>query len=280
MKKWLISLVALTLTVAAATAVTFAVLGNGSGAGEESPPSGAGQPSDEVRHVYDLKVRFNTSVTQADIDEAQALLHTYDENPEFTIMESFPPIGRALVTTNVPDFCEAVDAELEDRSYADGVSCGRCLGSQCSPEAPPPGDVPASAAAEDEYCSDRETRTKLSYEEAVEVAQNSECVEQGQLKETRLCNQETGTWWIDLDLDKPGCSPACVVDVSEKTAEINWRCTGLLPPSPTASGAPRYEVTVHFNTLVTQDDIDEAAVLLGDGEQDVPIQDDAQRRPA
>ena len=166
-------------------------------------------------------------------------------------------------------------------------------------------------------------------------AQNSECVEQGQLKETRLCNQETGTWWIDLDLDKPDCSPACVVDVSEKTAEINWRCTGLVPPSPTASGAPRYEVTVHFNTLVTQDDIDEAAVLLGDydhdleflimesfppigrallatnapqfcsmaeaqleaksyvddvscqgreepdpGEQDIPIQDDAQRRPA
>lgn len=81
-----------------------------------------------------------------------------------------------------------------------------------------------------EYCSDKNTGAKLSYQKAVEIVQNSQCLEQGQLKEIRFCNQDTGTWWIDLDIDKPGCMPACVVHVSDKTAEINWRCTGVLTP--------------------------------------------------
>jgi hypothetical protein len=84
-----------------------------------------------------------------------------------------------------------------------------------------------------EYCSDKNTGAKLSYQEAVEIAQNSECLEQGQLKETRVCNEGTGTWWIDLDIDKPGCMPACVINLSDRAAEINWRCTGVLPPDDT-----------------------------------------------
>jgi len=40
-------------------------------------------------------------------------------------------------------------------------------------------------------------------------------------------NNYTRTYWIDLDTIKPGCSPACVVFEDNKTAEINWRCTGL-----------------------------------------------------
>ena len=47
---------------------------------------------------------------------------------------------------------------------------------------------------------------------------------------TAMRNSNTGTWWIDLPIDreKPGCNPACVVDEAAKTAEVNWRCTGLL----------------------------------------------------
>lgn len=112
--------------------------------------------------------------------------------------------------------------------------------------------IEPSTAVEDEYCLDNETDAKLSYQEAVQIAQDSECLEQGQLKETRFCNEGTGTWWIDLDIEKPGCAPACVVNVSDGTAEINWRCTGLLPPTDDAA---RYEVTVDFNTSVTQDDL-------------------------
>ena len=117
-----------------------------------------------------------------------------------------------------------------------------------------------------EDCLDADTGAKLSYQEAVDIAQGSECLEQGQLKETHSCNQGTGTWWIDLDIDKPGCAPACVVNVSERTAEINWRCTGLVPP--TADEAAQYEVTVQFNTSVTQDDLSESEGVLrtyGDG---------------
>ena len=90
-----------------------------------------------------------------------------------------------------------------------------------------------STQVEGEYCVDSDTGTKLSYQEAVEIAQDSDCLEQGQLKETHFCNENSGTWWIDLDIDKPGCNPACVVNVSDRTAEINWRCTGALPPMPT-----------------------------------------------
>ena len=80
-----------------------------------------------------------------------------------------------------------------------------------------------------EYCTDWKTGERMSYQKAVEIAQNSECLEQGQLEETRSCNEFTGTWWIDLDIDKPGCNPACVINVPDKTAEINWRCMGVIP---------------------------------------------------
>jgi hypothetical protein len=99
--------------------------------------------------------------------------------------------------------------------------------SGCAPPTAQPTE--SLTVTEGEYCSDKSTGARLSYQEAVEIAQNSECLEQGQLKETRFCNEDTGTWWIDLDIGKPGCMPACVVHVSDKTVEINWRCTGVLP---------------------------------------------------
>ncbi len=42
-------------------------------------------------------------------------------------------------------------------------------------------------------------------------------------------NEITNTWWFEANLNstKDGCNPACVVDEETKTAEINWRCTGL-----------------------------------------------------
>jgi hypothetical protein len=75
-------------------------------------------------------------------------------------------------------------------------------------------------------CVDKNTGATLSYQEAVEIAQSSECLmEGGQLKETSFCNEDTGTWWIDLDLEMRNCNPACVVDLNSKAAEINARCT-------------------------------------------------------
>ncbi len=69
--------------------------------------------------------------------------------------------------------------------------------------------------------------TPMSEKKARSIAETSECVSNGILKDIAIYNESTKTWWIDLDIDKPGCNPACVVSEDE-SAEINWRCTGLI----------------------------------------------------
>jgi hypothetical protein len=78
-------------------------------------------------------------------------------------------------------------------------------------------------------CLSEKTNESMTLTQAQEIAQKSTCVEEGNLKGDYFCNQFTGTWWLDLEIEKPGCAPACVVDVVNQKAEINWRCTGLRP---------------------------------------------------
>ena len=75
-----------------------------------------------------------------------------------------------------------------------------------------------------------DTCALMSYEDAKTIALAGECGQTGGLRETHFCNEGTKTWWIDMDIQKPGCNPACVVNVETKTSEINWRCTGLMVP--------------------------------------------------
>ena len=74
---------------------------------------------------------------------------------------------------------------------------------------------------------------KISLEEAIEIANESECIEKGTLTNTSFYNNYTKTWWIDLEMKEEFkldyCNPACVINEKTKTAEINWRCTGALP---------------------------------------------------
>lgn len=74
----------------------------------------------------------------------------------------------------------------------------------------------------------------MTLDEATAIAENSECVEQGALAGNEAYNEYTDTWWIDLEMKpefaKDYCNPACVISEYTKTAEINWRCTGALPP--------------------------------------------------
>ncbi len=72
---------------------------------------------------YEVTVQFNGSVTQQDIDEAGALLRTFDDDVDFLITEIFPPIGHAVLTTDATSFCPTVKAALEAKSYVDGASC-------------------------------------------------------------------------------------------------------------------------------------------------------------
>ncbi|HDS45722.1 MAG TPA: hypothetical protein ENN68_06495 [Methanomicrobia archaeon] len=76
------------------------------------------------------------------------------------------------------------------------------------------------------------TGASMSLSEALEIAAASECSTVGRITTNASCNAVTGTWWLDLGPYEPkeGCNPACVVNITTKTAEVNWRCTGLLPP--------------------------------------------------
>lgn len=49
-----------------------------------------------------------------------------------------------------------------------------------------------------------------------------------QCEKTYFCNEGTGTFWIDMNITRQGCSPACVINLETNTAEVNWRCTGLM----------------------------------------------------
>ncbi len=91
---------------------------------------GCGSSSSEAAR-FEVTVQFNDSVTQQDMDEAGALLRTFDDDVEFLIMEIFPPVGRAVLVTDgyvgrpgdAPDFCTTVKAALEAESYVDSASC-------------------------------------------------------------------------------------------------------------------------------------------------------------
>lgn len=99
----------------------------------------------------------------------------------------------------------------------------------------------------EQSCVSDDTGNSMMLEEAKGIAQASmSCTSEGTLKEEAVCNSITGTWWIDLDTTIPrqGCSPACVVNINSRTAEVNYRCTGLnmegqaaLPPINTGGGA-------------------------------------------
>jgi len=78
----------------------------------------------------------------------------------------------------------------------------------------------------EEHCIKEGVENVLTLFDAKQIAIESECGDT--LKDTYMCNENTGTYWIDLDIEKQGCSPACVVDIITREAVINWRCTGLI----------------------------------------------------
>jgi hypothetical protein len=73
----------------------------------------------------------------------------------------------------------------------------------------------------------------LTMEEAQQIAMMSEeCSMTGVLSDNFTYNNSSKTWWVDLDrmpeLANDGCNPACVIWEATSTAEVNWRCTGLI----------------------------------------------------
>jgi hypothetical protein len=78
----------------------------------------------------------------------------------------------------------------------------------------------------EEFCSKTDTQELLTLVDAKQIAANSECG--NKFKEFSICNQDAGTWWIGLDIEKEGCSPVCVINVVTKEASIDWRCTDAI----------------------------------------------------
>ena len=71
----------------------------------------------------------------------------------------------------------------------------------------------------------------ISEAEARIIAEKS-CIKGGEVLSAGTYNKNSKTWWYDANLNgtREGCNPACVVSEETRTAEINWRCTGLKNP--------------------------------------------------
>jgi len=69
------------------------------------------------------------------------------------------------------------------------------------------------------------TGESMNIYDAQKAFETSQCSREGS-PDKHYCNENTGTWWIDIVAYRKGCSPACVINVATKKAEINWRCTG------------------------------------------------------
>ncbi len=87
------------------------------------PPGPFDEPAGDGGSYFQVTVQFNTSYTQDNIDEAAALLRTYDDDLEFIVMEIYPPIGSAVLTLETSDECSPIEAQLKANSYVAGVTC-------------------------------------------------------------------------------------------------------------------------------------------------------------
>ncbi len=118
-------------------------------------------------------------------------------------------------------------AEIEDTLSAQGREMLKSARGRISAGIESRAEAKPVLKETEEYCS-AVAGESMALSEAKKIAIDSECGEQGALKDKYFCNSNTGTWWIDLDIEKQGCSPACVINVITKKASVNWRCTGLL----------------------------------------------------
>jgi len=129
-----------------------------------------------------------------------------------------------------PTSCKCVNGKCEGVFEEEINSFEECVeaGNPVMESYPPQCAVPGGPTFTEDSCQYEkgEDIFILTISDAKSIAKKSECGDR--LKETYICNEFTGTYWIDLDIEKEGCNPACVVDLETREAEINWRCTGLI----------------------------------------------------
>lgn len=170
-------------------------------------------PSGSVKLVRAFEIREGET-TELTLDfDAQESIHkagpSYIMRPVIRVIGPSPGDGR--------------DGDGQEAECESDDDCGEgyiCTNGECE----------EAEEEEDPVCYSNEIGMLLS--DAIEIANSSDCMLNGTLEEDSYqCNNYTGTWWIDLEPfeEAPGCNPACVVDIEAQEAEINWRCTGLIP---------------------------------------------------
>lgn len=156
--------------------------------------------------------------------EKVSIHHEWTSPENCTVPEGFVGGGREVVSN---EYCKGGTASVEEVDNGDWVVVtGELRRSEnLSAETETVLWAHNVEIVPQDYCCKDETMECMSITEARKIARNSECGDN--LTNSYKCNNVSGTWWIDLDIEKEGCNPACVVDVVDKQAEINWRCTGL-----------------------------------------------------
>lgn len=107
-------------------------------------------------------------------------------------------------------------------------------GCQSTPNTPP---IPTPQEPQKTVTPEATPATGITETEAKTIAEAT-CIKGGESLAPGSYNENSKTWWFDANLNatKPGCNPACVVSEATKTAEVNWRCTGLIPEESANSG--------------------------------------------
>ncbi len=145
--------------------------------------------------------------------------------------------GAAKMPNPASVYCTEHGAAIEIRTDATGAQYGVCRfpdGSECDEWAYFRGEcAPGVPTRNTPAPSD----AQMTEEQARAIATKSDtCMQAGQLKHKAVYNSNSRTWWIELGGAKPGCYPACIVSADGST-EVNWRCTGAVPPEVTAAGS-------------------------------------------
>jgi hypothetical protein len=72
---------------------------------------------------YQIRISFNTSVQQDEIDEVGTMIRDFDPNAEYVVQESFPPTGVGNFVADTEDVCLALTQQLGQASFVASVSC-------------------------------------------------------------------------------------------------------------------------------------------------------------